>query len=54
SILITKESGKTGGYPEKAQAAMICGTELITLVRPAESGFSFDEIIEIIEREMRK
>lgn len=53
-ILLTKESGATGGYPEKAEAARICGAELVTIVRPAEQGYSFDEIIDIIEKELKK
>ena len=53
-ILLTKESGETGGYPEKAEAANICGAELITLARPAESGYSFAEIINIIKKEMKE
>ena len=48
--LLTKESGAAGGYPEKAEAARLCGAELITLARPAEDGFSFDEITEMIRR----
>lgn len=54
TILITKECGETGGYREKAEAARICGTELITLVRPPEKGCSYDEIIKIIEKERKK
>lgn len=53
-IMLTKESGATGGYPEKAAAARICGAQLITLARPAESGYSFSEIIRIIEKELEK
>ena len=53
-ILLTKESGATGGYPEKAEAARICGTELVTIARPAEQGYSFDVIINIIEKELGK
>jgi len=53
-IMLTKESGVTGGYPEKAEAARICGAELITLARPVESGYCFDDIIRIIEREREK
>ena len=29
--LLTKQSGKTGGYPEKAEAAHNCGVELVVL-----------------------
>ena len=39
-ILITKESGNAGGYMEKAEAARINGTEIITLTRPDEQGRS--------------
>ncbi len=53
-ILLTKESGETGGYPEKAEAARICGAELLTLARPSESGYSFEEMIKIIEKELLK
>ena len=53
-ILLTKESGTAGGYPEKAEAARICGAELITLIRPAEQGYSFDEVIKIIEKELKR
>lgn len=49
-ILVTKESGEAGGYSEKAEAARICGAELVTLARPAENGQSYDEIIELIIR----
>lgn len=49
-ILLTKESGAAGGYPEKAEAARICGIRMITLVRPAENGFSLDEIKILLER----
>ncbi len=47
-ILLTKESGKTGGYPEKITAANECSIETITIARPAESGYSFGRLTEII------
>jgi len=53
-IMLTKESGAAGGYPEKAEAARICGAELVTVVRPEEQGYSFDEIINIIEKELKR
>lgn len=49
-ILLTKESGAAGGYPEKAEAARKCGIRMITLVRPAENGSSLDEIKILLER----
>lgn len=52
-ILITKESGVTGGYPEKAEAAQQLGIELVTIKRPEETGNSFDEIKHIILKETK-
>lgn len=54
SILVTKESGDTGGYSEKAEAARILGIEMITLARPVEQGYFYEEIIEFIRRELNK
>jgi len=50
-ILLTKESGATGGYAEKAEAAEKCGIEMITLARPSEDGYSLNEITDMIRRE---
>jgi len=48
-ILVTKESGTAGGFMEKVRAAQSCGTELIILARPQETGYDPDEIIKILE-----
>ncbi len=48
-ILITKNSGAAGGYPEKAAAARECGIALITIGRPVERGIPLDEMKAIIE-----
>ncbi len=50
-ILVTKESGAAGGYPEKREAARLCGIELVTILRPKESGISVDEMKKILEKE---
>lgn len=47
-ILVTKESGAAGGFPEKIEAARLCGVEVITLERPAEKGYTLGEIKKII------
>ena len=47
-IIVTKESGAAGGFPEKLEAAKICGIEVIVIERPAESGYSLEEIEKII------
>ncbi|MGN1110883.1 MAG: precorrin-6A reductase [Oscillospiraceae bacterium] len=50
-ILVTKESGSAGGYPEKCEAARVCGIELITILRPKESGISVEEMKKILGKE---
>ena len=51
AVLVTKNSGTAGGYPEKAEAARECGVMLITIGRPCESGLSLDEIKTVIDKE---
>lgn len=48
-MLVTKESGAAGGYPEKVEAAQRLGIELITIKRPQETGSTISEIIEILK-----
>ncbi len=46
SYLVTKESGKPGGFSEKGQAAKKAGARLILVRRPAhEKGYSLEEIV---------
>ena len=47
-ILVTKESGANGGYPEKCEAARKLGIELLTIRRPNEQGFSPRDIQRIL------
>ncbi len=51
AVLVTKNSGAAGGYPEKAAAARECGVMLITIGRPRESGLSLDEMKAVIDKE---
>lgn len=51
--LVTKESGVTGGYPEKCQAACIAGAKLVVIGRPSvEDGYTYGEIIRILKKEI--
>ena len=50
-IIVTKESGSAGGFPEKAEAAEKYGAELVMLRRPAEHGYSLEQIKQLIETE---
>ena len=43
SSLVTKDSGKAGGFAEKAEAAKACGAKLLVIGRPYEEGFSLRE-----------
>ena len=52
-ILVTKESGAAGGFPEKAQAALQCRIELVTLRRPPEQGHSLGQIKKYLETEKK-
>lgn len=47
-ILVTKESGATGGFPEKISAVRACGIDLVVLKRPCENGLKIGEIKRII------
>lgn len=51
AVLVTKNSGAAGGYPEKAAAARECGVRLITIGRPREDGITLDEMKAVIDKE---
>ena len=47
--LVTKDTGVTGGFPEKIQGAKIAGAKVIVIRRPvAETGYSFAQILELL------
>ena len=52
-ILLTKESGKAGGYTEKAESAKRCGISMITVKRPVENGISLIDAEKIIMSAVR-
>lgn len=49
SLLITKESGISGGYEEKLEAAKRTGTQVFVIGRPKEEGFVFSEVCNKLE-----
>lgn len=50
SVLLTKESGAAGGFPEKLKAARKCGMTVAVLARPCrESGLTLRELKRRIE-----
>lgn len=50
SCLVTKESGTSGGYLEKLEAAAKTGTDVFVIGHPAEEGYSFSELCTKLEK----
>lgn len=47
--LVTKDTGREGGFPEKEAAAASCGCQLVIIGRPLEEeGISPDECLELV------
>lgn len=49
SCLVTKESGISGGYPQKLEAAARAGAKVFVIGAPREEGYSFPEICRKLE-----
>lgn len=45
-VMITKESGRAGGFLEKIRACRAAGIPAIVIMRPAEDGMSYDAVLE--------
>lgn len=54
SILVTKETSKAGGFPEKLAAAKRVGAEAVVLRRSREQGYSLEEILQKLGVESRE
>ena len=52
-VMITKDSGAAGGFPEKISAAKDCQIPVIVIARPEEEGLSFDEILAVCREKMK-
>ena len=52
-VMITKDSGAAGGFPEKISAAKDCQIPVIVITRPEEEGLSFDEILAVCREKMK-
>ena len=52
-LMITKDSGAAGGFPEKIRAAAECRIPVIVIARPEEEGLSFDEILAVCREKMK-
>ena len=47
--LVTKESGASGGYPEKLAAARQTGVKVFVIGRPPQEGASFSQVCQVLE-----
>lgn len=54
SVLVTKETAETGGYPEKLAAARQAGAKTVVIRRPREQGCSMEEILQRIGVELKE
>ena len=53
SILVTKETGRAGGFPEKLEAARRQNAEVIVIGRPPEEeGLSMEELLPLLEKKL--
>lgn len=49
--MVTKESGKAGGFAEKIEACRDTGVRAVVIARPEERGLHFAEVLHMIDRE---
>ena len=47
--LVTKDGGTAGGFKEKQEAALLTGTVLIVIRRPADSGITMENLLAELE-----
>ena len=52
-VMVTKDSGAAGGFPEKIRAAQECRIPVIVITRPEEDGLSFEEILAVCREKLR-
>ena len=48
--LLTKDSGRAGGFQEKVEAAREHGTRVVVIRRPEENGISLEEAMEVLKK----
>ena len=55
SYLVTKETGKAGGFEEKIRAASKAGAKVVLVGRPPEQeGYSYEEVMRILDERFPK
>ena len=53
SVMVTKESGRAGGFAEKIRACEECGIPAVVIARPEEDGLSYEEVLEVCRERLR-
>lgn len=48
--LVTKDTGREGGFPEKLMAARQCGVTTVVIARPEEAGFTLEQVQDELRR----
>lgn len=54
SWLVTKDTGFTGGFPEKVRAARSLGVRLVIIRRPEESGLDYESVLQALESVLKQ
>lgn len=54
SWLVTKDTGITGGFPEKVRAARSLGVRLVIIRRPEESGLDYESVLQALESVLKQ
>ncbi|MDD3360677.1 MAG: precorrin-6A reductase [Hespellia sp.] len=52
--MVTKESGKIGGFGEKLEAAKTAAAKLIVVGRPRETGYNLTEVCNVLAKELTR
>ena len=52
AVLVTKDGGAAGGFPQKRAAAGALGVKLVVISRPRETGASPEEILQMVKERM--
>ena len=53
AVMITKESGRAGGFLEKIRACEDCGVPAVVIARPEDEGLSFEEVLRICREKIK-
>ena len=52
-VMITKESGKAGGFSEKIEACKACHIPVIVIARPEDAGLAYEEVLALCREKMK-